>query len=327
MMGQYHFMLWFINSDNIPDSIRATIYIFGRLAGPFFILIAGISAILFYHRQKETTRMLPDPALLWATIKRGAFLILLPLPLNVAASYIFHSSDFWEWNIIQLLGLAILFTVFAARYGFVFLPVAAAIIICLESLSTDSFLTTGIWPPVPWLIYFFVGNTFGHLIYRYTFYGNRSRDLLLVVALLLFGIALSLLTRQAGGIYQVLLIRTSIPAIIIISLLFLGTLSLLEGTIHKAPFRLVGFLRNIGLVALSVYYLHVFFKYSIVLASTSVIRMAPKTEWGVFHWLSINAVFWIGLFLFVQFFWSGHRFCYGVEWFMSKLVSGRSVVS
>jgi len=326
MMGQYHFMRWFINEDLLPRWLYNLIYIPGRLAAPFFLMISGISAVMFFNNYKNNHANVSK--IYTSTLKRGLFLLCLTLPLNFAASYIFHSGTMWEWNIFQLLGISIMLTVFIGLWRLYFLIPSLIIVFLLYDTFPVSPFSVGIVPILPWLNYFFVGSIFGLVMYNY-FQKNDKRFQhfnLMIMGLLSFTFVFIFLSLDGTPtVKSVLHHRASWRSMTIIAIFFASILILVEGVKRHSPN--MSFLRNLGLVSLSVYYIHILYKYFIVTLLQICGQNNIKSHLGTVDWIIINAVFWIMLYIFIKHMWEPQRFIYGIEWFMSKYISQRSVIT
>lgn len=172
MMGQYHFMRWFIEESSLPRWLYQLIYIPGRLSAPFFIMISGISAVMLFENNSRKGKR--NHEIFMVTLKRGLFLVCLTIPLNIAAAYVFNSGGIWEWNIFQLLGISIILTVIIGKIRMVFICSVFSLVLVLERILSPSFLTIGIVPLIPWINYFFIGNALG-LIITWLFSLNKTR--------------------------------------------------------------------------------------------------------------------------------------------------------
>ena len=107
---------------------------------------------------------------------------------------------------------------------------------------------------------------------------------------------------------------------------FVGLMTITEMIIEKTHlvFKTI---RMFGSVALSSYYAHIIFIHSINLGWGALGLGVPRQEWGILHWCTINLVFWICSVAFVRMYWRQRNYIGGLEWFMSKYISTRSVVS
>ncbi len=324
MMGQYHFMRWFINESSLPEWLYSIIYVPGKLSAPFFLMISGIGAIMLYENYKKKGKT--DYEIFMTTLKRGMFLIVLTIPLNIAASMIFKSGTIWEWNIFQLVGVSMLGTVVVGKFKMAFVPLAfIAVYFVWRTSSGQTVFNTGIAPLIPWVNYYLVGIMIGILLDRFSYSPGRFHQLmkmgfiLLAVNVVYFGFNIDALLFIVGHSQRLELISMTI-----IALFFFSILSGIEIFSKYMP-GFTKLLINFGYVPLSIYYMHLLFKYSIVVILSI---LASNTEtWSVVHWVLINLVFWSATFIFVNRTWAHQGYRFGVEWFMSKYISPRSMIT
>jgi len=326
MMGQYHFMRWFMKEGSLSFWLYQLIYIPGRISAPFFLMIAGISMVMFYNNYKKSGKSLNQ--IFTITLKRGIFLLFITIPLNFAALIIFQSGTIWEWNIFQLLGIGIMFSIFIGMWNLWFLIPSLTLVFFLNNVLPPSFLTVGIVPIIPWLNYFFVGSIMGIFIVKFYSQLSRRINYLAIVGVLMY--AFTFIHFGFGGwveVKHVLTERTTLPSMAIIAFFFIGTILLTETIKYYPLYFKMNFFKNLGFISLSVYYIHLLYKYAIVILMRFVGQGNVKVYSGDEYWLLINAGFWIPLFIFVNLIWKPMRFSYGVEWFMNKYISVRSVIS
>jgi uncharacterized membrane protein len=320
MMGQYHFMRWFVNESLLPSCLHSFIFVFGKLSAPFFIMISGVGAMMLYenYRLKGKT----DYGIFVTTLKRGVFLIVLTIPLNMAAKLLFDSGDIWEWNIFQLLGVVMVGTFFWGRFGIISIIISfIGVYFFGNILPSGNFLNTGIAPLIPWLNYYLIGCLIGRML---IFNTNRIWfKKLIIFGTISFCLASIFFILDPNQI--IFLVghtqRLEILSMIIISLFFVGLLFAIESSLHHDLFFIKWF-QNFGYIPLSVYYFHLFYKYSLVIL-LSVIGLKTDT-WGVVYWVMLNVLFWGLSFVFVNKVWVNNGFKYGVEYFMSRYVSQKT---
>lgn len=324
MMGQYHFMRWFINEKSLPDWLHLIIYVPGKLSAPFFLIISGIGAVMLYENYKKKGKS--DFEIFMTTLKRGIFLIVLTIPLNIASSIIFKSGAIWEWNIFQLVGVSMLATVVIGRFKIAFVSIFfIAVWVIWKVISSESFFSIGIVPLIPWVNYYLVGCMIGIMLIFFNKAQRRFNYLmtlglvLFIIEVVYFGFNINVLLFSVGHNQRLELISMAV-----ISLLFFGIFSVIE-IMSKNILGSSTWLRNIGYVPLSIYYMHILFKYSIVVILGFM--ASNMNSWSVIHWVFLNIAFWPVTFVFVNQIWAKKGFKFGVEWFMSKYVSPRSMIA
>lgn len=320
MMGQYHFMRWFVEKESLPPLLHTIIYIPGKLSAPFFLMISGGGAILMY--ENYVAKHQTHSEIFLTTLKRGIFLIVLTLPLNMAAIYFFHNGGLWEWNIFQLVGVGMLGTIVWGRFGLPAIIFAFSIVyVCWIFNINKDFLTTGVAPIIPWLNYYIVGAFIGKLLV--VLFKQKAIGKIVYAGALVFLCLLAVLCSQLDSfIYHVgHTQRLEAVSMAIIALLFASSLFFVEVLI-KIKENLFSWILTLGMIPLSLYYLHLFYKYSIVVGAK--LLHIQTISWGAFHWICLNIIFWIPALALINVIWKKNGFKYSVEYFMSRYISARS---
>lgn len=62
-----------------------------------------------------------------------------------------------------------------------------------------------------------------------------------------------------------------------------------------------------------------------ILTGCLIFSFNPKQNWQLTEWALLNVFFWLPLFFFIR-FWQKINYIYGMEWFMNKYISPRSLV-
>ena len=324
MMGQYHFMRWFMDKSSFPEWLYYLIYIPGKLAAPFFLIISGASAIMFYENYRKKGKS--NRNIFVTTLKRGAFLVAITLPLNLAAMIVFDSGDLWEWNIFQLVGVLMLFTVVLGMFkwpsvitGFI------SVFVFRAFLSKQSIFCTGCFPIIPWANYYFIGYAIGLLILHFKYMPEKNWRYLVITGMTIFSLLMTFFGLNIQQFHHLVghSQRTQLVPVIIISFLFFGTFSIVE-FIRKYSGWVMSSLNKLGYIPLSVYYMHMCYKYLIVV----LINIADMntSKWNACNWLLLNVLFWPPIVVFMNRLWEPKGYKFGVEWFMSKYISPKSII-
>ncbi len=320
MMGQYHFMRWFIEKDSFPSLLYTIIYIPGKLSAPFFLMISGMGAMMMY--ENYLSKQKTHSEIFLTTLKRGLFLIALTLPLNMAAIYFFDSGGIWEWNIFQLVGVGMLGTIVWGRFKFSAIILSFLIVYICWRLNIDKgFLTAGVAPIIPWLNYYIVGAFLGKLFI--ILFKHKAIDTIVYGGALVFLCLIVILCLQIDSfVFHVGHKQRLEPnSMAIIALLFASSLFFIEVLIKKRE-NIFSWVLTLGMIPLSVYYSHLFYKYIIVVGAK--LFHIQTSSWGAIHWACLNIIFWIPALAFINAVWKKNGFKYSVEYFMSRYISKRS---
>lgn len=320
-MGQYHFMLRFVNVELLPKWLYLLIYTLGRLSAPFFLLISGIGAVMLYTNQKSADKS--DFEILITNLKRGLFLIFLTLPVNILSLLIFSSGNIWEWNIFQLIGVSMIGTVFFGKFRSFSIFITFSMVLTLwKLLSTDSFFTNGHFPIIPWLNYYLIGCWIGCILIASNKH-KKIRDLIQIVGVGLLCAVLFLFITNANILKSILQynFRIEIMPMLIITIVFLGVFSFFE-FLSNQKYASTNWLNYFGYVPLSIYYLHLLYQYSLFFFLKKL--HYDLNRWGVLHWIILNLLFWGLTHTFITKYWREKKFILGIEWFISKYISKKS---
>ena len=298
----------------------------GRLAAPFFLLISGISIVLLYYNSER--KSISKKSVCIITVKRGLFLILLSTFMNILSTYTFGTGGIWEWNIFQILGVSLIFSV-----GLIKMRLLGTLIFILSwqyiwykfnSIGWEfDILMHGIFPIMPWLNYILFGMLTGHFLLLWI---NRpgwgrfkwpAACLLLLFTLILWYKVFNYWTVLAPEY------RHYFDSMIMIYCAFVVFLCAAHFLMSIIKTHLVNII-ELGQIALSVYYIHMIYQYFLKFV-LKIIGVNPKENWLIFEWLLLNLLFWGPLFIGIR-FWKDINFALGAEWFMSRYISSRSVV-
>ena len=326
VMAAYHFMRTFINESTMNPILHQMIAIPGRLAAPFFLLISGVSLVLLFYNSE--LKGIKQKEIISTTVKRGLFLIALSTFMNILSTYTFASGDIWEWNIFQILGVALILSVGLVKMRLlgtiIFVLLYQYVWFMLRKIGWEcDILMNGIFPIIPWLNYILFGMLTGHFIFwwinnpgwiRFKWQG----------AGLLFLLTLFLWYKFFN--YSTVLAVEKRPffnSMVLIYFAFCTVLCIAQFLIPIIKTCLANII-DLGQIALSVYYIHMVYQYSLKVV-IKFIETTPKENWHLLEWLLLNLFFFVPLFIGIN-LWKKVNYSFGAEWFMNRYISARSIV-
>ncbi len=333
LMIQQHLLAWLWNAPRVtfPALVREYplsmgLNLFGNLAAPLFIVLAGVGSSLFLERPGSRARTL---------VVRGVCIMLLGLALNLLAPYWFDPGS---WYVLQLIGACLILSPALNRaplwmIGALCLGVFAATPLVQTWLGTPIYLpevrlndaslpggvlrlavAEGHFPLLPWMSFFLLG-IIAHRLFRRE---ARTSITVLVATLITSGAALALLYRHGfafatyGPLYRAFVFAPYFfPAHLPLILMLAGTALACTVAFSRPPDGGNGItlrvLSRFGRGSLSLFFFHV------VLFNTlgrllGVYRSFPVES----AWLII-----IGFLLVCAAAlrpWNRHGLRYGLEW-------------
>lgn len=330
-MVQYHAVVFLLTPEYpFPHLLHATIWTIGYMSAPVFYILFGLGTAFFYNKTFH------DPTknqtwLLKTCAKRSLYLITVSTFFNLMQLIVTGQGKIFENNIFHFLGLSLILFVPLEKAPQRGKAIVAGILYGTYALYTNGllylppFLVNGIWPLVPYFDYVIMGNIIGHLLYESFQKGKievfrktilwGSACLLLLCALAFFlEPSVADIIRNRKTLWFMLYAHS-------LFLLILGSLWWLVDY-RKLQGGLISFFVEMGRIALSVYYLHLFYLHSLKFVYHWLSLYLTSAQWFV-----VNFTFFGGLYFLILNFWKKQGYRYGLEWFMNKYVSKRSVMA
>jgi len=185
LMIQVHF----IENLSAPDPDTSWLYytaqVLGAIPAPLFAFVSGVSYALWVQKQQAEKHR--DEEITKISVRRGLFLFLLGIAFNFL---VWLPEDTFNWDILTLLGSALLFLAPGRK-----LPLPVLVVLCVLILAiapvfravgdypqywedgsytydftfTDvlfGFFANGYFPIFPWLIFPLLGFVVGELLFR-----------------------------------------------------------------------------------------------------------------------------------------------------------------
>jgi hypothetical protein len=260
---------------------------FKAFAGPIFLLVAGLGYEFFVRSRKDTFEI----------ISRSLILFFLPLILGALIGFIIskegipvsfnYAFSLFKWNIFQviavgyLLGLILRSTF--TRLIAIIISFMSAYFLCI--LNPNTVLNTGVFPLLPWIGFFIIGQ----IIYDHRDIHGLKGILLLIVALI------PLVIYPADYIASN---RTFIPIVISISSAALLALKGLK------PIDKYDIIIGLGRITFSAYYIIM----AVIVASRILPAfLQPSAK------LAISVILMLSL---LEIIWRRYDYIYGMEWFL-----------
>ena len=285
------------------------------LASPFFLIVAGISYGLFLENR---TKISANRRRVFAeVISRGAILSLITLLPSILGSTLYpeHYRGISIWNVFQVISVGYVVGYFLSWRGI--LPALAIPVVFLAHFVGSvvlhlGFLEMGLFPVVPYVAYFFVGQFMSGALYIATPSRNVIKSIAVVALLLdIFLIAL----YSTGGVALDKALQDSPEGFALIACLQLSLLTcliLLDNSKTRLA-NLLGPIEGIGRIAFTAYYVHL-----LLVAVTLEVAVASVGSPLPSLLLPILVLANVAVLSLVEMVWRKWNYRYGVEWILRR---------
>ena len=201
LMIQVHFVENLSSRSDGASWLDDASLFLGLLPAPLFTFVSGVSYGLWLRKQEAAGRC--DGEITKITVRRGLFLFAAGIAFNVL---VWLPEDTFNWDILTLIGTALLVLAFARKLPPPILILTCVMILLLSPLlpaacdygdywkygyySYDftvedvffGFIANGYFPVFPWIIFPFIGFVVGGVVFPV-----RGRPVPLPLAILLLG--------------------------------------------------------------------------------------------------------------------------------------------
>jgi uncharacterized membrane protein len=286
LMIQVHFVDYLSSFEAESGTLYQVCIVLGALPAALFCFVSGASYRIWLRR--EELRRERDAAITGSTLRRGAFLFVLGLVLNIV---VWLPAEIFNWDILTLLGAGFVFLAYARK-----LPPGVLVLICamialvspILRLTSDraayweddaysydfllrdvvfGFTANGYFPIFPWLLFPILGFVAAEPIYLRSANSRPARRRLAIVALalLLFTGVASLVRHRIDPRFASIYLDglSEFPATTEFLFAMSGFAILLSLALHRLldraharPGRLVSVLLRFSKYSLTVYVVH-----------------------------------------------------------------------
>lgn len=297
------------------------------VAGPFFILISGLAFELFIKSRigqgSSRSRVFLE------SLSRSIVLSAITFIPYAVASITMPSEFPWygilKWSVFQVISVGYVLGFFLQRRLTLKLAAVATVLLCtliFEDSEAMTFLTDGVFPLLPFLGFFIMGQILSSLYAERRIASMRTRNLVLLSILPTIVLVLVLLLSHTafekdnrGQVHVFFLICALQLATIVLFIL------IADRGKHKLELRA---LEGIGRISFSAYYFHLAILFALGEAFASI-HFAPSDQLTVLitNMAILASVTWA--ISFIERRWSKYRYALGVEWMFrmsSKILVG-----
>lgn len=204
LMVQDHFVEHLSSDISPQDDLFTLSTLIGLTPAPIFSFLLGLSYSLWLNIQEN--RRLSDDSIMKYSIRRGAFLFVLGIAVNI---FIWLPKETFNWDILTLLGASTIVLAFVRSWSpGAIMGVCVAVLLVAPPLrdlnhyathwwNSDyvydfelsqvllGFLLNGYFPLLPWIVYPLIGFTIGRV-----FYVNETTKQPLSNMIIVFGASL-----------------------------------------------------------------------------------------------------------------------------------------
>ncbi len=314
----------------LPDNtfLAAVMKSFGPLAASFFLICAGAGNAYLQHSYANSPRLFRR-----LMFQRGLFLVVFASFLGSIASLLsLHYLDLsriFDWDIFTLIGTMYIFIGLTNGLNIVAAVTGICVLLLIDQFASPNvlfILRTGSFPIIPGGAFFLFGLAITHVqLYR----SKPNINLLIrvgyAVAAVLFFVILFLRLNQTPLPIVRVEAWTPVGYVAVVSLFFLLVNGLRYKTFLNSIEHLNKPLIEMGRLTFSLYY----FQYLVLIIGVGFL----KYLFGSAMFIIPTLIWFICLFTFISLMylvvvvWARFDYKFSLEWFISKYISSRSLVT
>lgn len=311
---------------HIPQSVNFVTSLSGIFAGPFFLIISGLSFDLFLSSR---IKIEVKKYLFLESVFRGLLVYIIPLIPYIIVGIFFMSSysfamghkyaiNVTHWGIFQVIGAGYIFGSLIPNN--LKSKIIATIIIFVVPFVINSpsqgalyflvDLKPGAFPLFPWIGYFL----FGRVIYELYQNLRLKKDTTLLSFSVVF-LIISILIFRTLGLGFLSSNRNQFPMFLLISSIYLLIFSLLIMYVDRKHFylRFMSPLEDVGKICFTAYYVHYFLLLMLEKFSSFFLSHFPPASINLIILLTIAVIL-----TKMEQIWRNYNYVLGFEWLVRK---------
>jgi hypothetical protein len=286
------------------------------LAAPFFIITAGIGFQLFI--QSRLRKKLENNIIFLETLWRSIILFILSTGLFIIGIRLFPSSfqdqGILKWNVFQVISVGYLIGYFIRdsinkKILIILSLFIISSLISVFQVNTLYALSKGLFPLIPWLSYFILGQLIYEMYEKKNLSLTKNKKIIgFSTIFLILNIVIMYITPYNFTYAN----RDAFPEFLMISSIFILVIIVLIRIVDiKQKLKMVlSPIENIGKIAFTAYYIQMIIIF-VVLSKNNIFNILPSTISNV----SILALT-IVILVLLERIWRNKNYKLGVEWIL-----------